>query len=186
MSWVSATRPEQIRQAMLTAAELDRKWMGKAPQDSRYTPWMPFPAAEFVTMLAEAITEADGGTFLEIGCGIGTRMLMADVIFGLDVQGIERVPEYVEQARQLGLQVKEADAAGWDGYGNYDILWFNRPFRDRALEYQLERQVWEDMKPGAVVMCANLEAPPPSSRFAIVVDDWEARRGVWMKPPALT
>jgi hypothetical protein len=179
----------RIASALREAQTLDRLWMGKiaGAGDDRHTPWMPFPAPEFIAMLAGAVTEADNDQprFLEVGCGIGTRMMLAREIFGLDVAGIERVPEYVHQAHDLSLRVWEADARDWDHYGEYEIIWFNRPFRDRVLQADLERQIWDEARPGTVIMCANLERKPPSS-WLIVDDDWEARRGVWQKPPEST
>lgn len=177
------SRPAEIRTALQLAARLDREWMGRVPgTDHRYTPWMPYSIPEFLMMALEALPEADGDTFLDIGAGVGTKMLLAREILGLDVHGIERVPEYAAQARQLGLDVEEADAAGWKGYGDYSLIWFNRPFRDRDAQAGLEARVWEEAAPGAVVICANLENPPPSSWF-VTLDDWEVRRGVWVKPP---
>ena len=73
------------------------------------------------------------------------------------------------------------DALGYGGYGKHDIIWFNRAFRDPVLQAQLETQAWEDMRPGAVVMCANLEAPPPG--WIVIDQDMDhTARGVWRKP----
>lgn len=170
-----------------TAARTDGEWRQKVEQDeterSRYLPWMPFPLPVFVSMLYEAVAEAPGDRFLEIGCGPGSKLLVAQELFGLDVHGIERTAAYVAAAWELGLAAEVADAAGYPRYGDPDIIWFNRPFRDPDPEYKLECQVWADMKPGAVVMCANLEYPPPSS-WPLILDDLEARRGIWVKPPA--
>jgi trans-aconitate methyltransferase len=177
------SRAKAIARVMQITAEKDRQWMGKVPGagDARHTPWMPFPIPEFITLLAQAVAEAPGEQFLEIGCGIGTRMMLAREIFGLDVTGIERVPEYVAECRRLALDAEEADAGHYNGYGKFDIIWFNRPFRDQSRQAALEKKVWAETRPGAVVMCANLEDPPPSSWF-IIEDDWEVRRGVWQKP----
>jgi trans-aconitate methyltransferase len=177
-------RYEQIASTIRVVDRLSREWTGKVPGagDPTHTPWMPFPRYDFVSLLTDAVAEAEGDRFLEIGCGPGPYMMLAESIFDLDVQGIERVPEYVAQARQTGLLVHEADAGEWKGYGDYDILWFNRPFRDREAQRALEDLVWSEMRPGAVVMCANLENKPPPSWY-MVMEDWEVRRGVWQKLP---
>jgi trans-aconitate methyltransferase len=177
-------RQAQIALALSTATEQERSWQGKVPEanDERHIPWLPFPIPEFVALTALAAAEADGPRFLEIGCGIGTKMLLAQAIFQLDVTGFDRVPEFVEQACGNGLNAVRADAATWDGYGEFDIVWFNRPLREAAEEAALETRVWEFTAPGTVVMCANLEARPPSSWY-LIEDDWEARRGVWQKLP---
>jgi hypothetical protein len=119
--------------------------------------------------------------FLDIGSGPGSKMLIAQELFCLDACGFDRVPEYVAAAAELGLNVTEADALEWGGYGDADLIWFHRPLRDPVRQFTLEQQVWKDMAPGAVVICANLEAPPAG--FVTVLDDLEARRGILMKPP---
>ncbi len=142
---------------------------------------MPFPLFDYIALLAEAMPVLEGSRLLEVGCGIGSRMLVAQEIFGLDVSGFDRVDEYVAQAVKLNLNVWVDDALAFAGYGNYDVLWFNRPFRDPVPQRELEAKVWDAMAPGAVVICANLEAPPPRA-WMTVLDDWEVRRGIWWKP----
>lgn len=189
------TRAGQIASVILRAEQLDRDWKRRGtltPAERKlYTTWMPFPLYEFRPLLEEALAHlarmSDGPPedldprYLEIGCGPGGKLLVARDICGLDAHGIERDEEMAAAARSLGLDVQTADALGWKGYGDYDLLWFNRPMQDPGLQAELEEQVWEDMAPGAVVMCANLEAPPPSWRFFPVLDDMEIRRGIYMK-----
>ena len=175
-------RAAAIRDAIRLAGELDRQWIAHPAgrDDRRCTPWMPYPLFGFIALLAEALPEATGNRFLEVGCGIGTRMLVARELFGLDVTGVERVPDYAPVTEKLGLRAQVADARDYDGYGQADVVWFNRPFRDRLLERELEAQVWAEVRPDAVVICANLESRPPASWWTIL-DDWEERRGIWSK-----
>lgn len=186
------TRASAVASALRRAAQLDREWQGKIAQGEEerrlWTPWMPFNLGEFTGLLAEAVAGYEPGedediTFLEIGCGPGPKMLVARDVFGLDATGFDRVREYVIAARTLGLEADIGDALTWPGYGRAGIIWFNRVARDPQLQARIEARVWHGTAQGAVVMCANLEAPPPSSWFP-VVDDWEARRGAWMKPSA--
>lgn len=178
-----SVRTQQIRDVIQVTVALDRLWMGDPAGHDRpgtYLPWMPFSWPDFVSLLAEALPESTGNKFLEVGAGIGTKMQLAEELFGLDVYGIERTAEYCKEARERGLQVFEADALGWGSYGDYDIVFFNRPFFDQELQAELELQVWRDMKPGAVVIGVNLLAPPPSSWY-LVLDDGEVRRWVMTK-----
>jgi SAM-dependent methyltransferase len=175
-----------IRSTIGAVVALDAEWRtSPAGRDdlSTYLPYMPTPPwPDFVALLAEALPEAvTGDRFLEIGAGVGTRMMLAEAVFGLDVHGVERVPEYVKAARERGLQVDEADALGWDGYGGYDIVFFNRVFADQDSQARLEQQVYAGMKPGAVVIAANLLAPPPRTWYP-VLDDGEVRRWILQKP----
>jgi trans-aconitate methyltransferase len=182
MTAINISTSERIRATIAEAKKADLEWgrnrVGR--DDHRFLPWMPFSWPEFVSMVAEAMPEMAGDRFLDVGCGPGTRMLLAQEIFGLDVKGFDRVPEYVSSARLYGLNVTCEDALEYKDYGSFDLIWFNRPIRDRELQFRLEAKIWEEMAPGAVVGCANLESPPPN--WYPVLDDWEARRGVWQKP----
>jgi trans-aconitate methyltransferase len=171
---------------MEIAARIEREWKGKVtPADGASLPWMPSDPAQFLVLLIEAITMADGDSFLEIGCGPGTKMLLARELFGLKTYGIENENELVKAAWELGLTVEPAGALGWGHYGDFGIVFFNRVFHGdgpgAVKQEALEAQVWRDMAPGAVVIAMNLIAKPPDN-WIIVTDDWEARQGVWMKP----
>lgn len=171
-----------LQHIIRTATQLERDWLGKAPpEDRQFTPWMPFPIPAYISLLAEALPEVPGDRFLEIGAGPGSKMLIARELFGLEVHGIELNPEYARQAVSLGLRVMTGDAADFGDYRAYDVIWFHRPFRDPDSQAALEKRVWDDMAPGAVVICANLEGTPPG--WVTILDDWEIRRGIWMKPP---
>lgn len=177
-------RTQQIRDMISTTISLDREWLGRTgagrDEPELYLPWMPFSWPDFIALVAEALPETTGDKFLDIGAGVGSKMMLAEEIFGLDVRGIERVPEYVKEARQRGLIVTEADALGWDGYCDYDLIFFNRPFFSQQRQAELEQQVWADMKPGAVVIGVNLLAPPPAT-WNLLLDDGEVRRWVLQK-----
>lgn len=180
------SRAEQLATVLRTAQQLEREWQGKVPHagDERHTPWMPFCIPDFVALMAEALPDMQPGAcrFLEIGAGIGTKMVIARELFGLDVSGIERTDEYAAAARTAGLDVQTADALAWDGYGKADLIWFNRPFRDPAAQASLEALVWDQASPGTVIICANLEGRPPMSWYP-VLDAWDSeRRGIWQKP----
>jgi len=186
---ISGDRAKVIGALISDVTRLDSEWMRKPAghDDPRSTPWMPFPLFDFIALVAEALPEAKGGKFLEVGCGIGTRMLVAHELYGLEAHGIDRVPEYVAQANELlplgkeGVTAEVADALGWGGYGKYDILWFNRPFADPATQARLEAQVWQDMAPGAVVIAANLNSPPPATWWP-VFRDVDINRQIMQKP----
>ncbi len=180
-------RPREIGALMRTVLQAEQDWLGavSGAGDASCTPWMPFSVPAFIALLAEALPEAEGPVYAEAGAGIGTKMVLAREIFGLEVTGVERVPEYAGFARSvLGVPVDEGDALDWDGYGKADLVWFNRVFRDGPVQAGLESLVWSSVRPGAVVMCANLEDRPPRDWYP-VLDDWEVRRGIWQKPSPL-
>ena len=172
-----------VRDLMLNVRRIERDWQKKADigDEQMFTGWMPSDVAQFLILLIEAITEAPGRSFLEVGCGPGTKMMLARDLFGLDVTGFDRVEAYVTAARQQGLNVAQCDAADFDAYSKFDIVFFNRPFRDRQAQRDLENMVYRKIRRGAVVICMNLESQPPSDKYLVITDDWEARRGVWLR-----
>jgi hypothetical protein len=108
-------------------------------------------------------------------------MLLARDLFGLDVRGFDRVPEYVEAAKEHHLEVATQDALAFQDYGKYDIVFLNRPCREPTLERELERKVWAQMRRGAVLIEMNCEMRPPEMRWLVITDDWESKRGIWLK-----
>lgn len=175
----------------MTAGELltlaratERRWVlnRSLPADRDRLPWMPADIAQWLVLLTDAMEAQHGQRYLEIGCGPGAKMLIARELFGLEPFGFDTDNSMIREAvRLLGPGYTETvDALGWPSYGDYDIIFFNRPFRDQNKEARLEKQVWLDARHGAAVICMNLLAPPQG--WIPVADDWEARRGVWLKP----
>jgi len=181
---MTASRPEELGALVRTAGQMEQAWLNRVPHagDARYTPWMPFSIPAYIAMVTEALPEIRGDRFLEIGSGIGTKLLLAREFCGFSVLGIERTAEYAAVAGSMGLETKTADALDWAGYDEADLTWFNRVFRDLSAETALEAKVWAETAPGAVIMCANLESRPPMTWYP-VLDSWDSeRRGIWQKP----
>lgn len=151
--------------------------------DPRVTPWMPFQPADFLSIVFECIPEMKGREFLDVGCGPGTKMLLAKQFYGLEPQGIEIDPVMAAEARAWG-SVLHADALEMprEGYQGWDLIWLYRPFRDPQAEAQLEYLIKDAMKPGAILAGGGWETCPAIHGWYTVVDDWELRRGAWMKP----
>ena len=172
-----------VRGLLTSVRQIERQWQKQVDvgDQQMFTGWMPSDVAQFQVLLIEAIAEAPGNSFLEVGCGPGTKMMLAQGLFGLDVTGFDRVPEYVVAAKEHGLNVAECDAFDFQAYGKFDIVFFNRPFRDREVQRDLEKLVYSKVRRGAVVIAMNLETQPPDSKYLVVTDDWESRRGVWLK-----
>jgi trans-aconitate methyltransferase len=172
-----------IRELLTEVRQIERKWQKQVDigEASLFSPWMPADIAQYLVLLIEAIAEAPGTSFLEVGCGPGTKMMLARDLFGLDVTGFDRVPEYLVAAKEQGLNVAECDAFDFQAYGKFDIVFFNRPFRDPETQRDLEHLIYGKIRRGAVVICMNLEHQPPSSKYLVITDDWESRRGVWLR-----
>jgi SAM-dependent methyltransferase len=174
---------QRIALALERAQAIERD----APQPRPGVPWLAFNLLDFTGLLIATFPFiGEGGRFLDVGCGPGSKMLLARDGFGLDVYGFDINPAYVAAARDHGLPAELASAEAYDGYKAADCVWLNRPRRDREGEAILERQIWDEMAPGAVIICANLEHRPPENWF-IIEDQWQdLRRGAWLKPYEVT
>jgi trans-aconitate methyltransferase len=145
---------------------------------------MPFQPADFLSIVFECVPEMKGGRwFIDVGCGPGTKMQLARQFFGLEAEGIEIDRPMAEAAAAYGT-VFAADALDTPPgfYAEYDLVWLYRPFRDVQLEEKLESRVMNEMKPGAILAGGSWEHCPAEYGWIPVMDDWELRRGAWMKP----
>lgn len=146
--------------------------------------WMPFQMADFTAIMTEVVRETDGPAFLEVGSGIGTKMLTASHMFGLTTAGIE----YDETLATIAIQKLRGPVRIGDAlqvplgfYSSHDIIWMYRLFRDEELQDQLEQRIYSEMKPGAIFAGAALQNPPAD--WEIIVDDYDTgNRGAWKKP----
>lgn len=111
--------------------------------------------------------------FLEVGCGIGAKLLMVEKIFGFTALGFDYNPVYVNDANDLlksrGCRAYAyvADALHEDTLADYaaaDIVYLNRPFVHLELQSKLESIVFEQMKPGAYIILANYATEPAGWR----------------------
>lgn len=194
MTAVPAFTPARDQQFLAAAAvirdvqQAERRAFEQGDPTSPANPWMPFQAADFLSILFECIPEMGGRAFLDIGCGPGSKMRLASHFYGLDASGIEIDPGMAQQAELHG-NVLHADAltAPPGTYAACDLIWLYRPFRAPELEDQLEQRVMAEMHPGAILAGGSWETCPGHfpHRWITVVDDWELRRGAWMKPLAL-
>ena len=153
-------------------------------------PFLPFPIPDFIPLLAAAVMvapcqlpefgEFPPTTFLDIGAGTGTKIRLAQALFGLKGGGIEIVPEFVAEARARGIRVEAVDAFDFKGYGSVDIVYMNRP---STLMDELEGLVMEQMAPGAVLILVNGRNDPGKAGWLMVSQEFgEPVIGVWIKP----
>jgi SAM-dependent methyltransferase len=185
---------DQRDQRFLTTASVVRQvqqteaaWFAQGDPYSPTNPWMPFQPAEFLSIVFECAPEMRGRAFLDVGCGPGTKMLLARHFFGFEADGIEISREMAEAAAEHGVVfIADAGDTAPGFYAPYDLIWLYRPFRDPVLERRLEAWIMDEMKPGAILAGGGWEICPADHRWIPVVDDWELRRGAWMKPRPVT
>jgi SAM-dependent methyltransferase len=177
--------PDFIRASVVIrqVQQTERQWFAQGDPKSPTLPWMPFQPAEFLSILFDCVPEMTGPGFLDVGCGPGTKMLLASHFYGLDVGGIEINPEMAAEAGKHGaVWNHDALQAPPGAYAHWDLIWLYRPFRDLLLEEQLEARITGEMKTGAILAGGSWEHCPAEFGWLPVMDDWELRRGAWMKP----
>lgn len=184
------SRFREIALLIEQATAIEHNWRTRGQfRDGVHIPFIPVPIPQRIAMMAEALpligqdeSDAPPG-YLEPGCGPGTGLDIAAGLFGMDAHGFELNEAMASDALERGLSVQIADADDWAGYEKYPFVWYNAVFRDPDQEEFLEQRIWRETAPGTVVACINTRTPPPSD-WIIILDAWEERHGIWMKPPA--
>ena len=186
----------EISMLVSEVQETEHQYLLHGPRhDPVVTPWMPYQPADFIGIVWECMPELSDDKFLDVGCGPGTKMQIAETLFGLDVYGIEINTEMAAVAAKLfGDKVAPGDAMTYSAvYSEADLLWLYRPFRDPTSEYKLEQKIIDAMKPGAILAGASWELDPAVLGWNPVVDDClinpadgtqKIIRGAWQKPAA--
>ncbi len=132
----------------------DPNQYGSTQVDGRYT-FIPNYLTTFTHQLSEAsklvkgIGSYPGPSFVDVGCGIGSKLLIASM-FGFQPNGVEIVPEYARIAQRAG-RIIVGDALR-QSYEAFDVVYFYRPFYDGKLEEKLEKHIIKTAKPGAVIL----------------------------------
>lgn len=103
--------------------------------------------------------------FLDVGCGGGLKVLTAFRYFP-ETHGFDFDPAYVDAANDLlakddGLsyRVFEHDALTFEGYGDYDVIYFYRPISEESLLIEMEQAIAAQARPGTVLVAPYVSFP---------------------------
>lgn len=142
----------------LEAAQMENPEASKNIKDGRFT-FVPFPCGFFVDTLLDAFFffgRDRSKKFLDVGCGIGTKVILASTIF--DAYGIEYDEKYVSLAHALNInRVGKADALTFDRYDEFDFIYYYRPIHDTDKYRALESKIHREMKSGALIAPMHTE-----------------------------
>jgi SAM-dependent methyltransferase len=112
--------------------------------------------AAYRVLLAKGQT--DRMRFLDVGCGGGLKVLSALRYFkeadGLDFQQsyVDSACHLLDRAKAKAARAFQADALTFEGYGDYEIIYFYRPIRDNAKIIEMERRIVDLAKPGTLLI----------------------------------
>lgn len=141
--------------ALSVAVErLEGAWLpAELPLHEEFFPYQPTPMPDFIADLEIALTRATGRRYLEVGCGLGTKMVIAQAA-GLEVHGIEAREQYAAMARYLcpEAKVEIADARYYGAYAAFDIVFCYRPLISEKGTAALEDFLDAEMRPDAVLI----------------------------------
>ena len=96
--------------------------------------------------------------FLDIGCGTGLTLHIARAL-GFDAYGLETDPatlKLLDATHGRTKNVLVEDVLSFDKYGDFDVLFMYRPFRDEQAQRELEILVMAGMKQHAILIPQHL------------------------------
>jgi SAM-dependent methyltransferase len=144
---------------------------GQNPEAQAYGcyPDIPMPASDFLALAHAAyrvaLARRIGGPFqfLDVGCGGGSKVLLAAGFFDA-ADGLEFDPGYAGAARALfeatgvtRCRAIQGDALNFTGYGDYDVVYFYKPMSDKAKLGELEDRIVAGVRPGTVLIAPYFE-----------------------------
>ena len=114
---------------------------------------IPADPEHFIELICQARKLTSGRSFIDIGCGIGTKLAIACAI-GLEVAGLDFRPEYLELAGRVapGAELLLGDAEAFDGYDRFDVVYSFQILTEFEPLEALEHLYAERIAPGAVLV----------------------------------
>jgi trans-aconitate methyltransferase len=155
-------------------SRLEARWLPPVPDNSVFHAYDPLPLAIFLEGLAVVEQHATGRRFLDVGCGMGTKLALMHYL-GWTVAGIDRHRPYVDVAREF---VPEATVTCADAHDlpsfDADVVYAYRPCVSDEHEDSLERHLLARMKRGSLLWLPTrvLGTEMPAERLG--VDVWVA------------
>ena len=125
--------------------------------------------------------------FLDVGCGIGTKVVLAARYFSqadgleFDRNLVRAGARLLERERPGTCRLLEADALAFADYAHYDVIYLYRPFRDSARQEELEERIAGQASAGTVIIGALCDFARLAERFHLHA----AGEDVFLKEPRL-
>ena len=195
LSWCKSAEPRNLINEMLAMEAITTDNTIDGPS------WMfkPYPISIFGKLLTAVIedmgwiwnpgVDESAPKFLEVGCGPGTKLVVAEKVFGLDAGGFDYNPDYVRDANEL-LQSKGCQGGAFIAdartvttpYSLADVIWLNRPFVHLEMTRRLEETVLNRMHPGAYIILGNYATDPKELGWQVIAED---KMAIVLRKPVL-
>jgi len=151
---------EAVYSLLSVVNHMERRWLLPIPTDPDRHAWEPLPFWDFIEGLDAAAPHVRERTFLDVGCGIGTKLALAYHL-GWRVSGIDYHQPYIAAAEELcegcEADLRLGDAAATENF-EAGLVYSYRILRDDAACDRLEEHIVGHCTPGTVVYF-------PQSRF---------------------
>jgi hypothetical protein len=130
---------------------LEQRWNRPIPASPRWHAYDPLPFWEFLAGVAAASALTAGRRFLDLGCGIGSKLAIMHAL-GWRTRGVDHYRPYDDAARDL---IPEAVVAHLDIFKlddlDADLVYMYRPAKPDTLQALLEAHVLRVAQPGTVM-----------------------------------
>lgn len=141
-----------------TLEKIEQKYKSRQPFDDIKYNYVPYELKLFLNLIAdiyEITKNKKNPKFIDIGCGIGTKVLIASILF--DSYGIDCNQEHIEISKILGCNNTFCGDIFEQDYSDYDILFYYRPFYDDVIYEKFETKIYEESKTGSIIIpaCSN-------------------------------
>ncbi len=118
--------------------------------------------------------------FIDIGCGIGNILLMAELM-EFRVFGIEKDPVPFKIAKNLlgDSLVQQTDIWKFNRFHDFDVIYYFRPFPVRKLQCVFEKKIENQLRPGGILIANRKmdDSINTDDRFSRIENDLP----VWVK-----
>lgn len=141
----------------------DNSYITEGPKEMQGYKCIHLPTHEFFNTLNEVIKKTklneklEEIKFLDVGCGVGQKVFLAEKLFGMYAHGIELRKPIAEAAKKITYSYRETKifeetALTFKDYDKYDIIYFYQPIADFELSKKMELLIAEKAKSGCIVI----------------------------------
>lgn len=158
MSVMLPTRHDTLTALHQVLCRLEERLAGPPVDSDEFFGYRPLPLAEFLAGM-KAVGEPCG-RFLDLGCGVGTKLLIAHYLGWSELVGVEHDPALVELAGELvsEAEIVEADAFEFDCSG-FNVVYTYRICQSLDRQDALGLHIAATADPGTVVLYAGADMP---------------------------